>query len=216
MIAGAAHLPSYAAADGTRMRPVRGRISASGAACPRPTMHSAAVERSNARGYLLLSWETGNKDMRAGGPNMLVSTRGRYALRVLADLKEHQEDGRIPLKDIARRQDISEKYLESIVKTLVDGGLLNGTRGRGGGYRLSPGAESRSVGDILRLAEGSLAPVACLVPCAEECPRKEVCPTLPLWCRLNGLVEGFLDGLALGDLLSEEAIDDAARHAALR
>ena len=115
-----------------------------------------------------------------------------------------------------RRPYSAQGYLESIVKTLVDGGLLNGTRGRGGGYRLAPDAESRSVGDILRLAEGSLAPVACLVPCAEECPRKEVCPTLPLWRRLNGLVEGFLDGLALGDLLSEEAIDDAARHAALR
>ena len=93
---------------------------------------------------------------------MLVSTKGRYALRVMVDLAEHQADGRIPLKEIAARQGVSEKYLENILSVLVRNDMLSGMRGKGGGYRLTRPAETYSVGDILRLTEGSLAPVSCL------------------------------------------------------
>ena len=110
---------------------------------------------------------------------MLVSTKGRYALRVMIDLAEHQSAGLIPLKVIAQRQEISEKYLESIIKLLVKAGFLSGLRGKGGGYRLTRAPEEYTVGAILRLTEESLAPVACMEPEA-ACPRAEVCPTLSM------------------------------------
>ena len=121
---------------------------------------------------------------------MMVSTKGRYALRVMIDLAEHQAEGYIPLKAIARRQDISEKYLESILKSLVQSQFLTGVRGKGGGYRLTRSPEQYTVGSILRLTEGSLAPVACLEQEPVECPRRAECRTLPMWRKLNALVQG--------------------------
>lgn len=102
---------------------------------------------------------------------MMISTKGRYALRVLVDMAEHPSDGYIPLKDIARRQEISEKYLESIVRMLVQAQILEGLRGKGGGYRLKKPPEQYTAAEILRVTEGPLAPVACLEPGAEACPR---------------------------------------------
>lgn len=112
---------------------------------------------------------------------MMISTKGRYALRVLIDMAEHQKDGYIPLKEIARRQEISEKYLESIIKLLVKDQVLEGLRGKGGGYRLCVGPDQLTVGAVLRLTEGSLAPVACLEKGASPCERAAECRTLPLW-----------------------------------
>ena len=131
---------------------------------------------------------------------MMISTKGRYALRVLIDMAERQSEGYIPLKAIAERQEISEKYLESIVKMLVKGGVLTGLRGKGGGYRINGAPEQYTVGDILRLTEGSLAPVACLEAAAEPCPRKETCKTLPMWTRFDTLVHDFFYSITLADL----------------
>ena len=132
---------------------------------------------------------------------MIVSTKGRYALRVLIDMAEHRSDAFLPLKEIARRQDISEKYLESIVKSLVQGGVLVGLRGKGGGYRLSRRPEQYTVGDILRLTEGPLFPVACLEPGSPSCPRVSRCRTLPLWKGLDKVINEYLDGITLADLM---------------
>ena len=116
---------------------------------------------------------------------MLISTKGRYALRVMIDLAEHQADGFVPLKVIAERQEISEKYLESIIKLLVKARLLTGLRGKGGGYKLTKAPEQYTVGSILRLTEESLAPVACLEPGADACSRAAECRTLALWKGLD-------------------------------
>ena len=133
---------------------------------------------------------------------MMVSTKGRYALRVMIALAEHQAEGYIPLKAIARRQDISEKYLESILKSLVQSQFLTGVRGKGGGYRLTRSPEQYTVGSILRLTEGSLAPVACLEQEPVECPRRAECRTLPMWKRLDTLINNFFDGVTLADLIA--------------
>ena len=115
----------------------------------------------------------------------MISTKGRYALRVMIDLAEHQTGEYIPLKAIAQRQGISEKYLESILKALVRENLLTGVRGKGGGYRLTRAPETYTVGEILRLTEGSLAPVACLEDRAESCCRMAECRTLPMWRKIG-------------------------------
>ena len=130
---------------------------------------------------------------------MMISTRGRYALRVMIDHAEHIGSTNIPLKDIAERQQISEKYLESIVKILVRNGLLDALRGKGGGYRLNRSPAEYTVGNILRLTEGSLAPVACLEEAA-ACERAAYCRTLPMWQKLDRLVNDFFDGYTLADL----------------
>lgn len=135
---------------------------------------------------------------------MLISTKGRYALRVMIDLAEHQAEGLIPLKVIADRQEISEKYLESIIKLLVKGKLLNGVRGKGGGYQLTKAPEQYTVGTILRLTEDSLAPVACLEPDAFACPRMASCRTLPMWQGLNKLINDYLDHITLSDLMRQD------------
>ncbi len=132
---------------------------------------------------------------------MMISTKGRYALRVLVDLAEHDAGSYIPLKEVARRQDISEKYLESIVKLLVRSGDLEGVRGKGGGYRLSRSPDQYRVGDVLRLMEDGLAPVACLEEHAKPCPREPYCRTLPLWQELNELVSGYLNSKTIADLM---------------
>lgn len=107
----------------------------------------------------------------------MISTKGRYALRVMLDLAEHGNEGYIPLKDIAKRQNISDKYLESILKSLVKQKMLKGLRGKGGGYQLTRTPAEYSVGEILEVAEGSLAPVACLMKDADACPRAGQCRT---------------------------------------
>ena len=132
---------------------------------------------------------------------MLISTKGRYALRVMIDLAEHQTDGFIPLKVIAQRQEISEKYLESIIKLLVKARFLNGLRGKGGGYQLTRAPEQYTVGSILRLTEESLAPVACLEDGAASCPRMASCRTLPLWQGLNKVINNYLDNVTVADLM---------------
>lgn len=132
---------------------------------------------------------------------MLISTKGRYALRVMVDLAEHQNGGYIPLKEVAQRQNISEKYLESIIKLLVRGQLLTGLRGKGGGYKLTLAPDQYSVGDILRLTEDSLAPVVCLEPGALPCSRAAQCRTLGMWHGLDKLIREYLDGITLAALV---------------
>ncbi|MGI5935307.1 MAG: RrF2 family transcriptional regulator [Oscillospiraceae bacterium] len=139
---------------------------------------------------------------------MLVSTRGRYALRVMIDLAEHQGEGYIPLKEIAQRQEISEKYLESILKTLVSNKFLIGLRGKGGGYRLAKSPDLYTVGSILRMTEGSLAPVACLEEETEQCHRMANCPTLPMWKALHKMINEFFDGITIADLMSSSQPGD--------
>ena len=139
---------------------------------------------------------------------MMISTKGRYALRVMIDLAEHQTDGYLPLKEIAERQGISEKYLESILKVLVQNKLLTGLRGKGGGYRLTRAPEEYTVGNILRLTEGSLVPVSCLESEPVSCPRVAECRTLPMWRKLDKLVSDFFDGITLADLMASEDGDN--------
>jgi len=132
----------------------------------------------------------------------MISTKARYALRVMIDLAEHQDAGYIPLKDIAARQEISEKYLEIIIKILVKGKMLKGLRGKGGGYILTREPSEYIVGDIIELTEGSLAPVACLQPDAEVCNRKDICVTLPLWEKYYTLVHDFFFHITLEDVIN--------------
>ena len=134
---------------------------------------------------------------------MLVSTKGRYALRVMVDLAEHQAAGRIPLKEIAARQGISEKYLENILATLVRANMLSGMRGKGGGYVLTRPPEQYTVGSILRLTEESLAPVACLEETAEACPRSQQCRTLALWQGLDKVIHDYLESVTIADLIEQ-------------
>ena len=129
----------------------------------------------------------------------MITTKGRYALRVMIYLAQHRGAGNIPLKDIADRQDISKKYLEIITKELVKGGMLKSTSGKGGGYSLCREPEDYDVYEILELMEGSLSPVACLAPGAEPCPRANTCPTLPMWKEYNAMVRDFFRGKKLSD-----------------
>lgn len=131
---------------------------------------------------------------------MIVSTKGRYALRVMIDLAEHTDDERIPLKEIAIRQDISQKYIEAIMTLLSKHNLVDGVHGKGGGYKLSRKPEDYKISEILKVTEGTLAPVACLECGAEPCPKKEVCRTLPMWQKLDTMINGFFDGITLADL----------------
>jgi len=131
----------------------------------------------------------------------MISTKGRYALRVMMDLAEHESDRPLPLKDIAERQGISKKYLEIIMKDLVDGKLVKGASGKGGGYMLVRRPEEYSIGEIVERMEGTLAPVACLQKEAEQCPRAASCETLPLWQELDQLVHDFLYQKRLTDYL---------------
>ena len=131
----------------------------------------------------------------------MISTRGRYAIRVMIDLAEHENGGWIPLKDIATRQGISKKYLEIIVKDMVAGGLLIGASGKGGGYRLLRRPEEYPVGEIIELMEGPLAPVSCLAGGAAPCPRASECETLPLWAEYDKLTHDFFYSKYLSDLI---------------
>ncbi len=131
---------------------------------------------------------------------MLISTKGRYALRVMVDMAEHPTEDYVPLKVIAERQEISEKYLESIIKLLVKAKMLVGVRGKGGGYRLTRSPDQYTVGSLLRLTEESLAPVACLEQDADSCPRAFECRTLPLWQGLDKVISDYLDNVTIADL----------------
>ena len=132
---------------------------------------------------------------------MMISTRGRYALRVLADLAERGSDDYVTLKEIAERQDISEKYLESIAKLLVKAGMLDGMRGKGGGYRLGREPEQIPVLEVLERMEGTLAPVACLRQNAAPCSRAQDCKTLPMWQEYYEQTRAFFDSKTLSDLI---------------
>ena len=135
---------------------------------------------------------------------MMISIKGRYALRVMIDMAEHQSDGFIPLKVIAQRQEISEKYLESIIKLFVKAKLLTGLRGKGGGYQLTKAPEHYTVGSILRMTEDSMAPVSCLDPDFDNCPRASECRTLAMWRGLDKLIQDYLDNITLADLMHSD------------
>lgn len=134
----------------------------------------------------------------------MISTRGRYALRILADLAERQTEETVTLRELAQRQDISEKYLESIVKELVCAGILEGMRGKGGGYRLLRAPEEISVLEVLERMEGTLAPVACLQEGAKPCARAADCRTLPLWQGLDEAVRAYLEQFTVRSLMRKE------------
>ena len=133
---------------------------------------------------------------------MIVSTRGRYALRVMIDIAEHQEaEGYIALKSVAERQNISQKYIESIMTILSKAGFLDAVHGKGGGYRLNRAPEDYSVREILELTEGTLAPVVCLEDGAEECQREAECRTLCMWKDLYKTTTEFFDRYSIKDLM---------------
>lgn len=131
----------------------------------------------------------------------MISTRGRYALRVMIDLAEHSQDGYIPMKDVASRQGISLKYLERILPVLAKNNYIHGVQGKGGGYKLTKKADEYKVGDILRLTEGDLAPVACLHGEENTCERAGICKTVKMWSRYYELTNNFFDGITLADLM---------------
>ena len=133
---------------------------------------------------------------------MMISTRGRYALRVLADLAEHRSEGFVPMKDVAARQEISLKYMEKILPVLTKNHIVDGIQGKGGGYRLSREPGEYTLGEILRLTEGSLAPVACLDRHPNECERCNECQTLFVWEGLDRVIQSYLEGITLQDVLA--------------
>ena len=137
---------------------------------------------------------------KKGGMDM-ISTKGRYAIRVMIDLAEHNTGSYIPLKDIAARQGISKKYLEIIVKEMVAGNLLVGASGRGGGYMLCRSPQEYTIGEVIELMEGPLAPVACLADGAAPCPRSAECETLPLWAEYDQMTHDFFYSRHLSDLI---------------
>lgn len=132
---------------------------------------------------------------------MMISTRGRYALRVLIDLAEHSDNSYVPMKEVAERQEISLKYLERILPVLAKNHLIDGVHGKGGGYKLTRKPEEYPVGEILRLTEGNLAPVSCLECNAEQCHRTGDCRTLPMWSKLHDMINTYLDGVTIADLM---------------
>ena len=139
---------------------------------------------------------------------MLVSTRGRYAIRVMIDLAEHRHGKFIPMKEIADRQEVSLKYMTKIMQTLTKSGLLDGQHGKGGGYKLNREPADYRVGDILRLTEGTLAPVACLDVTDCRCDRAAECRTRPMWNELDRIINEYLDGITIADLMEEDAADN--------
>lgn len=134
---------------------------------------------------------------------MIISTRGRYALRVMIDMAENFQGGYIPMKEIAARQGISLKYLEKILPGLVDAGFVEGVHGKGGGYRMIKQPEECSVLEVLSVTEGDLAPVSCLEGGAFGCERRNECRTLPLWDGLNKVVSQYLEGVSIADLMKK-------------
>lgn len=136
---------------------------------------------------------------------MMISTRGRYALRVMIDLAEHSDASYVPMKEVAERQEISLKYLEKILPVLAKNRLIDGVHGKGGGYKLTRKPEEYAVGEILRLTEGDLAPVSCLECNAEVCSRVSECRTLPMWSKLQNIINTYLDGVTIADLMKADS-----------
>ena len=132
----------------------------------------------------------------------MISTRGRYAIRVMIDLAEHSAGGYVPMKEVARRQEISLKYIERIMPLLTQAHLVQGVAGKGGGYRLCRPPEAYHLGEILRITEGDLAPVSCLAPGALPCPRAASCQTLPVWERFYRMTNDYFDSISLAELLA--------------
>lgn len=132
---------------------------------------------------------------------MKISTKGRYALRMMVDIAEHQKDGYVTLKDVAVRQDISKKYLEQIALHLSQAGMLRAVRGYQGGYMLTKPAAAYSVNDVLQVVEGSMAPVTCLEQDPNNCARSNACKTLPVWQGLQKLITDYLTGISLEDII---------------
>jgi len=139
---------------------------------------------------------------------VLVSTRGRYAIRVMIDLAEHMNGKYIPMKEIADRQDVSLKYMTKIMQALTKSGMLDGQHGKGGGYKLNRDPEEYRVGDILRLTEGTLAPVACIDETDCKCDRSFECRTRPMWNELDKLISEYLDGITIADLMEGITADN--------
>ena len=135
---------------------------------------------------------------------MKISTKGRYALRMMLDLAQHKDCGFVALKDIAKRQGISKKYLEQIVPLLNKADVLKTNRGYQGGYMLARDPKDYTVGEILRITEGSIAPVACLDQTPNQCGRADRCATLEIWKGLQDVIEEYLDGITLADIQEEE------------
>ena len=135
---------------------------------------------------------------------MIVSTKGRYALRVMVCFAMKGAGEYIPLKEIAESEGISQKYLESIMTVLSKAGFVDAVHGKGGGYRLNRTPEEYTVGSILKLTEGSLAPVSCTTQGAAACSRSTCCQTLPMWEKLEKMIDEFFEGITLADLLKEE------------
>ena len=138
----------------------------------------------------------------------MISTRGRYALRVMIDLAEHGGGDFVPMKEVAARQEISLKYIERIMPLLTKENLVEGLHGKGGGYRLCRPPKDYSVGEILRITEGELAPVACLERGAKPCPRAAECRTLPMWKKYYAMTNEFFDGISIADLMKNGASYD--------
>ena len=134
---------------------------------------------------------------------MIVSTKGRYALRVMLCLAQRDSDEYIPLKEIAEAEEISQKYLESIMTILSKANFVDAVHGKGGGYRLNRKSEEYTGGSSLKLTEGSLAPVSCTTQGAAACSRATCCQTLPMWERLEKLIDDFFEGITLADLLKD-------------
>ena len=132
----------------------------------------------------------------------MISTRGRYSLRVLIDLAEHFGEGYIPMKEIAKRQGLSLKYLERFVPLLSKSGLIEGVQGKGGGYRLRRKPQEYTIREILHIVEGDLAPVSCLKCGSEPCDRVEQCRTISMWKDLQVMIDGYFEGITLGDLMN--------------
>ena len=135
---------------------------------------------------------------------MIVSTKGRYALRVMVYFVLHGDAGYIPLKEIAEAEEISQKYLESIMTTLSKAGFVDAVHGKGGGYRLNRKPEEYTVGSILKLTEGNLNTVSCTTQGPAACSRATCCHTLPMWERLDKMVDEFFEGITLADLLKDK------------
>ena len=138
----------------------------------------------------------------------MISTRGRYSIRILLDIAEHSGGNYIPMKEVAKRQEISLKYIEKIMPLLREGGLLDSSHGIGGGYRLARSPETITLWEILNLAEGDMAPVSCLGRGATACPRAAGCKTLPVWKGYFDLTEKYFSGITLADLAGAEGGND--------
>lgn len=139
---------------------------------------------------------------------MKISTKGRYSLRVIIDLAEHRSGGYIPMKEVAARQKISLKYVEKLMPLLTKSGLVEGIHGKGGGYKLKREPEFLTVGEILRLAEGDLAPVSCLEKGAPPCEIAEECRTISMWKDFYEMTNKFFDGITVADLMKDGPVDN--------